>query len=162
MALKTPPRAAEGQEGELINWGEEFKRLAADKTLVVFRVKERLEDEDYGNGPIPRLVNDILIASGPRKGEVHTDVWALGRGITNTLLRAYEPDKTGETDNDVAVRLDLGQRGTTKYVQANEPSPIEVEAMDKVYRDGAGFNGSNGKAPAYAGGQAADASDAPF
>lgn len=155
MPLKAPSRpAADEQTGDLISWSEEWKVQAAAGAVVVLHVREQLADDDQGNGPYARFSVDALFATGPRKGQVHHDVWVTGKGMTGPLKReaiGAEP----------VYRLALGKNGTTKYAQANDPSDEDMRAAEAVYREG-WFAESGGKAATYSGGQAADATDAPF
>lgn len=139
MALK---RAA-GGGGDFLN----FLELAQARTLVVFRVLELLPDEQMPSSVVQPVRVDVLICSGPEAGAVYTGEKVIGKGITSTLRRAYDPN---EQVNDVAARLEAMTTGRVEWAAAQTPSDPEFAAIEKVYRDGAAFVPANG-APVGAG-----------
>lgn len=114
----------------------DLDELAKDNTLVVFRVKALLPDRPAKgstrmNKPV---LADMLICTGPRKGEVTRDDDIIGGGITGPLRRAGE-------GKDVAARLEVITHATgNKYVGAQTCTPEELAEIGVVYDDGRGFD----------------------
>lgn len=114
----------------------DLDELAKDRTLVVFRVKQLLPERA---SKIPGRMNkpvlaDMLICTGERAGEVTHNDDIIGNGITGALRRAGE-------GKDVAARLEVITHSTgTKYAGAQTCTDAELAEIQKVYRDGKGFD----------------------
>jgi len=140
----------------------DLKELAADgPVLCVFRIKEFHDPEpatgfDGVNLPV---IADVLICSGPGKGEVHSGERFIG-AITNTLRGVNKP-KDGDplppensVGDEIVARVEVlypGKKNSTAV--GNVPSDVEMKAVEEFYQDGKAWEAgkTNGKAPATAG-----------
>jgi hypothetical protein len=114
----------------------DLDELAKDKTLVVFRVRQLLEERpsQFPGNTIKPVLADMLICSGERKGEVTRNDDIIGAGVTGTLRRAGE-------GKDVAARLEvITQPGRRPYIGAQTCTDEELAKIGPVYEDGKGFD----------------------
>ena len=135
----------------------DLRELAADgPVLAVFRVRsfEPGEKNDFGNVNLP-VIADVLIASGPRAGEVHAGERFIG-AVTSTLRGVRNP-KPGEqpeppatsVGDEIVGRIKVVNQGKgNAFAGIDEPSDAEMAAVELVYADGKGWD--NAPAPASA------------
>jgi hypothetical protein len=141
----------------------DLDQLARDKTLVVCRIKEFLPREvsDRGFESDPVMV-DMLICSGPQRGEVVRGFKAKRNGITSTLRRSA-------VGKDVAgvIEPKTSDKRKDPFVSLNPVNSAQMEEIKKVYRDGVGFDSNTNlvgasSAPAAGGGATAADEEPPF
>lgn len=131
----------------------DLKELTVDgPVLCIFRIKEFLPSEKasgYDGINVP-VVADVMICSGPRKGEVHLSEKLLG-GITNGLRgvpnpnplknRPVLPPET-EVGQEIVLRVKVSNPGRSNAgAVGDEPSDPEMDAAAEVYDGGKGWNG---------------------
>lgn len=146
-----------------INTGGDYldlKELARGTTgiLCVFRIREFQTAEPGKFGPRLPVVADVLIASGPRAGEVCANERFFGaittalRGVRNPKQGEPIPTPTNAVGDDVAVRVKVANEGQgNETAVGDEPTDAECDAIELYYRDGAGFTVQAAEAPAMAG-----------
>lgn len=127
--------------------------LARNNTLVVARIKDFLPEETSSEGykSLP-VMADLLICSGPDKGDVVRGMKIKKGGITNTLRRS-------NVGKDVAglIKVKLNDKrkdrdGNPQPFAAMDPCTAEQLADVKlVYRDGTGFDSNSNLVGATAG-----------
>lgn len=148
MALKMATRTG----GDYLN----LTNLAKDggPFLAVFRIVEfhPAAPGDYGY-PIVPVIADVLICSGPAKGEVHLAERIFG-APTSTLRGVKNPTKdhpealppVNEVGDEIVVRVEYVERkGSQPFAGLNVPSDVEFEAVAKVHADGKGWEGKEGR-----------------
>ena len=133
----------------------DLKTLAANgPVLAVFRIRAFQDPEmgDFGSYKVP-VVADVLICSGPQKGEVHPSEQFIGaptnalRGVKNPKKGEQPQPPTTRVGDEIAARIALVEKkGSAAFVGLDAPSDVEFEAIAKVHADGAGWNAT--QAPA--------------
>jgi hypothetical protein len=154
--------------GDFLN----LKELAADgPVLAVFRIRafEDPEPGDYGYPKVP-VIADVLICSGPRKGEVHLKERHIGaptaalRGVKNPTVK--DPTvlpPTTKVGDEIAARIAVvSKKGANPFVGLDQPSDVEFAAIAEVHANGAGWGAApaaQSAAPAASSGRPPWASD---
>jgi hypothetical protein len=97
--------------------------------VVLIRRTRRLEDFPGANGPVVKILCDILVVSarGGRDGEFWPDQDTYNGGITNKLIN--EPDGTA-----VAGRLEVKKNGRNEFPVMNPTEPAEWKLVESVYK----------------------------
>jgi hypothetical protein len=107
---------------------DDLVELAEKNAIVLVYKTRRLEDFPGSNGPVPKILADLLIvAPTSRAGELWPDQDFINAGITNKLVG--EPDNTA-----VAGRLERKEKGRTKYPVMNPTQGSEWKAIEDVYK----------------------------
>lgn len=135
----------------------DLEELADRRTLVVFRILEFLPEEpgkDRSWKPNQPVVADVLIASGPRRGEVTFRQKIIKGGVTNTL-RA-DGNAVGD---EIMTRLEI--KAGASYIVAQTPSPVELAAIDALYEEGDPWAAAKAKTSAPAASASAPVDDEP-
>jgi hypothetical protein len=138
----------------------DLKELAADgPVLAVFRIRafEDPEMGDFGAYKVP-VIADVLICSGPRKGEVHTSERFIGaptnalRGVKNPKKGEQPQPPTTKTGDEIAARVSVVEKkGSNPFVGLDTPSDVEFAAIAGVHADGAGWSAVTPQPAAAAG-----------
>lgn len=150
----------------------DLKELAANgPVLAVFRIRafEDAEMGDFGAYKVPVLA-DVLICSGPRKGEVHTSERFIGaptnalRGVKNPKKGEQPAAPTTKAGDELAVRVAVVEKkGANPFVGLDTPSDVEFAAIVEVHGpNGEGWNAAPAPALATAGAAAPAADGRPW
>lgn len=127
----------------------DLKELTANgPVLAVFKIRSFEEPEmgDFGAYKVP-VVADVLICSGPRKGEVHRSEKFIGaptnalRGVKNPKKGEQPEPPTTQIGQELAVRVaTVAKKGANPFVGLDIPSDVEFAAIAEVHADGAGWS----------------------
>jgi hypothetical protein len=125
------PKVADKVETGEKRWlnTDDLVELAKAGAVVLIRRTRRLEDFPGANGPVAKILCDILVvtARGGRDGEVWPDQDIYNGGITNKLTN--EADGTA-----VAGRLEVKGKGKNEFPVLNPTEPAEWKLVEAVYK----------------------------
>jgi hypothetical protein len=140
----------------------DLKELAADgPVLAVFRIREFEDKEmgDFGAYKVP-VIADVLICSGPRKGEVCKSERFFGaptnalRGVRNPKKGEEPEPPTTKIGDEIAGRVSIvSKKGSNPFVGLDTPSDVEFAAIAEVHANGAGWSAAPAAQPAAAAGR---------
>lgn len=128
----------------------DLKQLVRDskgQCLAIFKIVE-FQDVEKSSGfdgwTLP-VIADVVVCSGPRKGEVHRGERFIGaitsalRGVRNPNAKKGEDpqDPTNEVGDEIVCRLEvINPDKPNGFVVGNEPSEAECDAVEDFYDDG--------------------------
>jgi hypothetical protein len=134
----------------------DLRELTANgPVLAVFRIRafEDPEMGDYGAYKVP-VIADVLICSGPHRGEVHLSERFIGaptnalRGVKNPKKGEQPQPPATQVGQELAVRVSLVEKkGSNPFVGLDIPSDVEFAAIAEVHANGAGWNAAPAPAP---------------
>jgi hypothetical protein len=136
--------------GEFLSLEEE---ASAGPVLMIFRLVEFETPEmgDYQALKCP-VIADVLICSGPHKGQVHPGERFFGapsgplRGVKNPKKGEPALDPVTHLGDELAFRVSfVDRKGSNSFVALDPPSDPEMDAIAAVYADGAGWDGAPAK-----------------
>jgi hypothetical protein len=109
----------------------EFDNVATENAIVVFKVRAFGEPrmlKPNSTAPVKPVDVDILVLTGAQAGQVQRGEEVVGAGITGTLRRAAVGD-------DVVCVMGWAKSSHgTNYVQANPPTPEQLQAAIDIFK----------------------------